>query len=257
MLLMKQDFRYSFSKNYADIFTITLITPQGESSGPIDSQLGPQTIRYKGTRDFAAVLRKAKSLQPVPGDLLDFLPVGDYLDKRIWRLRLTPRRVVAGDYDLWMPSAGLFNPLHPLFVCQSGHNADHSVYSPAGNFGGSNTIPPARPTQTFGQKDLTATVWLSRIWVSWSWHYRSQPVWRLWHVYRNALCSLLLSQEARRFWLSGEYKWDDPFLYGEKIKAYLQRGAKQLPGYETWPNPNSGVRDAVRKRQHSNFIFII
>ena len=32
----------------------------------------------------------------------------------------------------------------------------------------------------------------------------------------------------------------DPFLYGEKIKAYLIRGAKKLPGYEEWPNPMLG-----------------
>ena len=37
-------------KNYADIFTIALITPEGESSGPIDSRLGPQTLNYRGTR---------------------------------------------------------------------------------------------------------------------------------------------------------------------------------------------------------------
>ena len=33
---------------------------------------------------------------------------------------------------------------------------------------------------------------------------------------------------------------NDRYLYGEKVKAYLQRGAKQLPGYEMWPNPQLG-----------------
>ena len=32
----------------------------------------------------------------------------------------------------------------------------------------------------------------------------------------------------------------DPFLYGEKIKAYLSRGARHLPGYSQWPNPELG-----------------
>ena len=32
----------------------------------------------------------------------------------------------------------------------------------------------------------------------------------------------------------------DPFLYGEKIKAYLRRGARHLPGYSQWPNPELG-----------------
>ena len=38
----------------------------------------------------------------------------------------------------------------------------------------------------------------------------------------------------------GIVKGNDPYLYGEKVKAYLQRGARQLPGYETWPNPQLG-----------------
>ena len=33
---------------------------------------------------------------------------------------------------------------------------------------------------------------------------------------------------------------NDPYLYGEKVKAYLQRGARQLPGFDTWPNAQLG-----------------
>ena len=32
----------------------------------------------------------------------------------------------------------------------------------------------------------------------------------------------------------------DPFLYGEKIKAYLIRGAAKIPGLEQYPNPQIG-----------------
>ena len=34
---------------------------------------------------------------------------------------------------------------------------------------------------------------------------------------------------------------NDPFLYGEKVKAYLIRGARHLPGYDIWPNGAGGV----------------
>lgn len=33
---------------------------------------------------------------------------------------------------------------------------------------------------------------------------------------------------------------NDPFLYGEKVKAYLIRGARHLPGYTEWPNERVG-----------------
>ena len=38
----------------------------------------------------------------------------------------------------------------------------------------------------------------------------------------------------------GIVRGNDPYLYGEKIKAYLIRGAKHLPGYEQWPNKQAG-----------------
>lgn len=42
----------------------------------------------------------------------------------------------------------------------------------------------------------------------------------------------------------------DPFLYGEKVKAYLIRGARPLPGHALWPNEQLGygalcVRDSL------------
>ena len=46
--------------------------------------------------------------------------------------------------------------------------------------------------------------------------------------------------------ISGDTKWSD----GEKVKAYLRKGAKQLAGYERWPNALLGygalcVRDSL------------
>ncbi|MDO5425721.1 MAG: hypothetical protein Q4F41_18585 [Eubacteriales bacterium] len=43
---------------------------------------------------------------------------------------------------------------------------------------------------------------------------------------------------------------NDPYLYGEKVKSYLRRGARQLPGIAEWPNPQLGygvlcVRDSL------------
>ena len=38
----------------------------------------------------------------------------------------------------------------------------------------------------------------------------------------------------------GIVKKNDPYLYGKKVKAYLRRGARKLPGYDRWPNPQLG-----------------
>ena len=49
---------------------------------------------------------------------------------------------------------------------------------------------------------------------------------------------------------SGIVKGNDAFLYGAKVKAYLIDGAKKLPGFSEWPNPQMGwgalcVKDSI------------
>lgn len=48
----------------------------------------------------------------------------------------------------------------------------------------------------------------------------------------------------------GIVKGNDAYLYGEKVKAYLRRGAKPLPGFDIYPNAQVGygalcVRDSI------------
>lgn len=38
----------------------------------------------------------------------------------------------------------------------------------------------------------------------------------------------------------GIVQGNDPYLYGEKVKAYLRKGAKPLPGFSVYPNPQVG-----------------
>ena len=38
----------------------------------------------------------------------------------------------------------------------------------------------------------------------------------------------------------GIVEGNDPFLYGEKVRAYLQRGAMRLPTLIGYPNPIVG-----------------
>jgi len=38
----------------------------------------------------------------------------------------------------------------------------------------------------------------------------------------------------------GIVEGNDPYLYGEKVKAYLLRGARHLPILQEYPNPQIG-----------------
>ena len=48
----------------------------------------------------------------------------------------------------------------------------------------------------------------------------------------------------------GIVKGNDPFLYGEKVKAYLRRGAQRVGGYEEYPNVEVGWGEDVIIRLH-------
>ena len=48
----------------------------------------------------------------------------------------------------------------------------------------------------------------------------------------------------------GIVRGNDAYLYGEKIKAYLRKGAAELPGFTVYPNNQVGygalcVRDSI------------
>ncbi len=49
-----------------------------------------------------------------------------------------------------------------------------------------------------------------------------------------------VSARAVRLMEWGIVNGNDPFLYGEKLKAYLIREASPLPGYRIYPNPEIG-----------------
>ena len=38
----------------------------------------------------------------------------------------------------------------------------------------------------------------------------------------------------------GVVKGNDPYLYGAKVKAYLRKGARPLPGFTNYPNAQVG-----------------
>ena len=38
----------------------------------------------------------------------------------------------------------------------------------------------------------------------------------------------------------GIVRGNDPYLYGDKVKAYLRKGARELPGESRYPNPKVG-----------------
>lgn len=237
-------------KSYVDGFAIQLITPSGDIIGTIDSRLGPQTLTYGGTR-ILIYYGKPSPYSSAQEVYFDFIPVRDYLDSGIWTFRLTPERIVTGLYDMWLPSRGILNPSTrfllavpetTLTIPSTAANvisvgAYDDSYRAYADFSGRGFTRQTRQVKP----DLAAPG-VDIITARRGGGYEA--------VTGTSFAAPFVTGSAALLMQWGILEGNDRFLYGEKVKAYLQRGARHLPGYEVWPNPQLGygalcVRDSL------------
>ena len=237
-------------KSYVDQFSIRLVTPSGEIIGPIDSRLGPQTLRYGGTQ-ILIYYGKPSPFSRAQEIYFDFLPVRDYLDSGIWTFRLTPERIVTGRYDMWLPSRGILNPstrfLRPVpettltipstasnVISVGAYDDSYRAYADFSGRGFTRQTGQVKPDLAAPGVDIVAA--------------RRGGGYEA--VTGTSFAAPFVTGSAALLMQWGILQGNDPFLYGEKVKAYFTRGARHLPGYDVWPNERLGygtlcVRDSL------------
>lgn len=236
--------------SYVDRFGVSLITPSGDVIGPLDSRLGPQTLDYGGTR-VLIYYGKPSPYSPAQEVYFDFLPLRDYLDSGIWTFRLTPERIVTGQYNMWLPSRGVLNPstrfLRPTaettltipstaakIISVGAYNDSLRSYADFSGRGFTRQTRQVKPDLAAPGVDIVTA--------------RRGGGYEA--VTGTSFAAPFVSGSAALLMEWGIVQGNDPFLYGEKVKAYLARGARHLPGFEVWPNPQLGygalcVRDSL------------
>ena len=227
-------------KSYVDQFSIRLVTPSGEVIGPIDSRLGPQTLRYGGTR-ILIYYGKPSPFSRAQEVYFDFLPVRDYLDSGIWTFRLTPERIVTGRYDMWLPSRGILNPstrfLRPVpettltipstaanVISVGAYDDSYRAYADFSGRGFTRQTQQVKPDLAAPGVDIVTA--------------RRGGGYEA--VTGTSFAAPFVTGSAALLMQWGILQGNDPFLYGEKVKAYFTRGARHLPGYDVWPNERLG-----------------
>lgn len=236
----QSSFSVQLWKSYTDLFDISLITPSGETIGPVSSRLGPQTISFE---NLSILLYYGK---PGPYSVaqeiyMDFIPVGNYVEEGLWRIRLTPREIVEGNYDFWLPSAGVLSrstrflrpsPQTTLTIPSTAAGvisvgAYDDAYQSYADFSGRGFT-----RKTNQVKPDLAAPGVGIVTAKSGGGY--EP------VTGTSFATPFVTGSAALLMQWGIVEGRDPFLYGEKIKAYLRRGARHLPGFTTWPNPELG-----------------
>ena len=247
----ESSFSIQLWKSYSDQFEINLQAPSGERFGPFAEKLGPARFRYRKTQ-ILLYYGKPGPYSTAQELYFDFIPdEGSFVDEGIWTFFLRPVKLVTGRYDFWLPSAGVLNaatrflrptPDTTLTIPSTASKvitvgAYNSFYNSYADFSGrgftrlTNQVKPdiaapgvniMAPAANGGYQSVTGTSFAT-------------PV-------ASGAAALLMQ------W--GIVNGNDPFLYGEKVKAYLQRGARKLPGIAEYPNPMVGygtlcVQDSI------------
>lgn len=236
-------------KNYVDTFDIFLVHPNGTVLGPFYER--PATQRYRAGRTELLVYYGEPSPYSVEQEIyVDFLPLGDYIDSGVWNVRLVPGRIVDGSYQMWFPSsAATGNATRFLRPRESDTLTIPSTASNVITVGAYNTATDAyadfsgRGSEDGGAlKPSLAAPGVNIETAAPDGRYVSQTGTSFATPFVTGAAALLMQY--------GVVDGEDPFLYGEKVKAYLQRGARPLPGFGAYPNNQVGygalcVRDSI------------
>lgn len=226
-------------KHYEDAMEIYLENPAGERIGPLYENLGPQRYRA-GDTELLIYYGKPGPYFVTQEIYIDFIPTGNYVDSGVWKIILRGKDIKGGEYFLWLPGGNVLNPLTSFYLPRAegtltipstalrlisvgAYDSRSDVYADFSGRG-SSFLPYGKPDFVAPGVDITAP----RPGGS----YGSFTGTSFAAPFATGACALLME------W--GIVKGNDPFLYGEKVKAYLRRGARRLPGYEEFPNETVG-----------------
>lgn len=227
-------------KAYHDVMDISIVTPSGTRIGPIREILGTQRFTV-GDTEILLYYGEPAPFRVNQEIYLEFLPKDAYITAGIWKIILTPRKIISGNYALWLPSANVLNEgtrfLLPVetrtltipstaerAISVSAYDSLTFAYADFSGRGGIEGRPLGKPdlaapgvniqapTRDDGYASFTGTSFAT--------------------PFVTGGAALLME------W--GIVRGNDPYLYGEKVKAYLRRGARPLPGFKEYPNPQVG-----------------
>ncbi|MDR2044313.1 MAG: S8 family serine peptidase [Clostridium sp.] len=237
-------------KHYFDRYRITLRSPGGirqELSSTIAG--GKYTLSMEHTQ----VLVYVGEPSPYSVDqeiYFEMIPLGaSYINSGIWQIIFTPQETATGEYYLYLPASNARSlqtrfyrpsPQVTLTIPSTASKvisvgAYDSSYNAYADFSGRGFVYPRRTigvvTAGLVKPDLAAPgvdIMAPDIYGG----YQS--------VTGTSFATPLVSGCAALLMEWGIVRGNDPFLYGEKVKAYLRGGARPIRGEMDYPNDRVG-----------------
>ena len=266
-------------KNYSDEYRIALRSPGGQEeiiSGQIASgkyevileqtkilvYIGEPTpysanqeiylefLPAEGTGgDYGSGASKSAAGSPgqFPGGTVG-LTARNYINSGVWQVQIEPVRIVTGEYSLYLPSrearssrTGFLRPTpQATFTIPStaskvisvgAYDSTYRAYADFSGRGYEDTDIIARFAKGYGKPDIVAP----------GVGILAPSIYGGLEAFTGtSFATPIVAGAAALLMEWGIVRGNDPYLYGEKVKAYLIKGAVELPGFRIYPNAQVG-----------------
>lgn len=235
-------------KNYVDTYRVRLRSPGGEESVLPIGQTGKITLRMEQT-DILVYLGEPLPYAVTQEIYFDFIPAGTYITSGVWSFTLESFETPTGQFYFYLPASSVRNantrffeptPQVTLTIPSTAQKvitvgAYDSTYESYADFSGRGYVYPERTMGLVAagniKPDLVAPG-VNILAPDTLGGFRSFTGTSFATPFVTGAAALLLQ------W--GIVLGNDPFLYAEKVKAYLRRGARPLRGEERYPNERVG-----------------
>lgn len=219
-------------KDYWDDIAVEIIAPSGRNLGRIQENSRVSWIRYEDM-ELLTYFGEPSPFRIRQEIYIDMIPQTVYIQSGLWKLRLIPRSIRNGRYDMWLPAQGALNfgtgftspDSASTFTIPSaaakavtvgaydagtGSAAPFSGQGYIVEIGGSLMVKPELAAP--GVNVLVPSVsGMAR-------------------VSGTSYATPFVTGSAALLMEWGIVRGNDTFLYGEKLKAYLIKGAEPLAG---------------------------
>lgn len=241
-------------KSYNDRFRISLRSPGGNvvslSPERADAGGGGYVLRVENTRILVYFgeptpysVSQEIYMEMLPENGREFLAVG------IWQFILEPLRIVTGQYSFYLPPAVVRNGgtgfLEPTpdatltipstaakVITVGAYDTQFDSYA---DFSGRGYWAETRGGERLGLGTVKPDVVAPGVGLK-----APDPYGRYGMVTGTSFSTPVVSGSAALLMEWGIVRGNDPYLYGEKVKAYFRAGAQPIRGESSYPNAKTG-----------------